>query len=162
MSAKAFREREIHLSCQLASVTIGRHFVRDTLLAWDLERLVEDAELGVSELVANAVRYAQTEVTLTICVGDHATFSVVDRNPMLRRPVPRVPDDLLAESGRGLRIVAAVAADWGIEAQPRGKSIWFTLPLPDSSILDAEVHAFAQPSESRIEAPTDSRTAVVG
>ncbi len=163
MNSKAFREREIHLSCRLASVTIGRHFVRDTLLHWDLGRLVEDAELGVSELVANAVRYARTEVTLTICAGEHVTFSVVDRNPTLRRPVPRVPEDVLAESGRGLRIVAAVAHDWGIEAQAGGKSIWFTLPLPDVTTADATMHSITPaPRAPRPEAPADSWTAVLG
>src|SRR5690349_14646419 len=115
------RERELVLSCTLGSVTVARHFVRDTLLWWDLERLVEDAELGVSELVANAVRYAQTDVTLRICVDREMTVEVVDREPVLRRPMHGGPDNPLAESGRGLRIVAAVADDWGIEMRAGGK-----------------------------------------
>src|SRR3954467_2222403 len=101
-SGKPIRRRELGLSCRLASVTQGRHFVRNTLLDWDLARLVEDAELGASELIANAVRYARPEVPLTIWAGDEVTVVVTDRDPMLHRPIQHVGHDLLAESGRGL------------------------------------------------------------
>jgi anti-sigma regulatory factor (Ser/Thr protein kinase) len=111
-SGASARERELLLTCELASVRTGRHFVRDTLLEWNLARLVEDAELGVSELVANAVRYAKTEVLIQLSAGSQVTIAVVDRDPVLHRPVRPAQDDLLAESGRGLRIVAAVADDW--------------------------------------------------
>ena len=159
------RRRELTLSCQLASVTEGRHFVRDTLLGWDLARLVEDAELGVSELIANAVRYARTDVTLIISVGDEVRVSVTDRDPMLHRPIRHLSHDVLAESGRGLRIVATVADDWGIESKPGGKSIWFTLGLPDASVADAELHDLMQPAVVRLDRVGDRpgpESAVVG
>lgn len=133
----AVLSREIRLPCELVSVTTARHFVRDTLLEWQLPRLVEDAELGVSELVANAVRHARTELTMTISVDGVATVMVSDSNPQLHRPVVR--SDVLGENGRGLQIVAAIATDWGVEVVPGGKSIWFSLTLPDPQTADAEL-----------------------
>jgi anti-sigma regulatory factor (Ser/Thr protein kinase) len=138
-------ERELALSCQLSSVTTGRHFIREVLLEWNLPRLVEDAELGVSELIANAVRYARTDVTLRITVAERVTIWVRDHDPMLRRPIsPRV--DELAESGRGLRIVATVSDDWGIQGYADGKAIWFTLELPDRRTADAELVTLGRPA----------------
>lgn len=160
----ARQERELRLSCRLESVTTGRHFVRDTLLDWDLARLVEDAELGVSELVANAVRYAKTDVTLRISAGADVTITVIDSEPRLRRPFHHAVDDPYAESGRGLRIVAAVADDWGIEARSGGKAVWFSLALPDRSVADAELVSFAQHSDAagRRPGPLTGPRAAVG
>jgi len=128
---------DLTLSCELRSVTAARHFVRDLLLGWRLERLVEDAELGVTELVANAVKHARTELRLQVTVADGVTFSVTDGHPALHSPVGPALSDALAESGRGLQIIAAVSCDWGVLALPEGKCIWFSLPLPDSATLDA-------------------------
>jgi anti-sigma regulatory factor (Ser/Thr protein kinase) len=133
----AARSAELTLRCELRSVTVARHFVRDQLLAWRLERLVEDAELGVTELVANAVKHARTDLRLELTVDAGATFSVTDGHPVLRSPVGPAHSDALAESGRGLQIIAAIADDWGIRAMAEGKQVWFTLPLPDLATLDA-------------------------
>lgn len=134
-------ERELHLPQELSSVTLARHFVRDVLVGWDLEPLVEDAELGTSELVANAVRHAGTDLVLTVRVDGLVTIAIHDGHPELRRPV--VADaGFLAEHGRGLHIVAAISHDWGITAAANGKIVWFNLALPDSAGPDADVLTF--------------------
>lgn len=162
-SGTSVRERERLLSCRLDSVRDGRHFVRDTLVEWDLARLVEDAELGTSELVANAVRYAQTEVLIRVSAGTELTIAVVDADPALHRPLYGTPDDLLAESGRGLRIIAAVADDWGIEARLGGKSVWFSLTLPDRATANADLHSIHEASARGARTQqSESRTAGVG
>lgn len=147
------------LACELRSVTIARHLVRDQLLRWRLERLVEDAELGVTELVANAVKHARTDLRLQVVVDDSATFSVTDGHPALRSPVGRAYGDALAESGRGLQIIAAIADDWGIRALPSGKEVWFSLPLPDLATLDATYYTLA---DHRVLAQADRASAVLG
>ena len=74
-----------------------------------------------------------------------------------------IRDDELAESGRGLRIVATVSDDWGIEARADGKAIWFTLALPDRSTADAELVALTSGSfPDKQEEQSGSRTANVG
>lgn len=131
-------ERTLDLPEHLSSVTRARHFVRDVLLGWDLEGLVEDAQLGTSELVANAIRHAGTDLVLTIRVDGVVTISIQDGQPELRRPVI-ADSDFLAENGRGLHIVAAIAHDWGITTAANGKVVWFNLSLPESGEAGADV-----------------------
>lgn len=131
-------ERSITLAAELRSVTVARHFARDVVIAWELEQFVDDVQLGTSELVANAVRHAGTELTLTLRRDHMLTVEVRDGHPVLHQPFsPHL--DLTAESGRGLQIVAAISDDWGIASVPAGKSIWFSMTLPERRNSDADV-----------------------
>lgn len=135
-------ERSITLAAQLSSVTTGRHFARDVVNEWGLEQFVDDVQLGTSELVANAVRHAGTEVTLTLRKDIALIIEVVDGHRELHRPFsPHL--DLAAENGRGLQIVAAISDDWGISSVDGGKCIWFSLELPERAGLDADVFSLA-------------------
>ena len=130
--------RQLILPAELSSVREARRFVRDTAIEWLLDALIDDVQLGVSELVTNAVRHAQTDVVLTVRLSDKLIVEVQDSDPELRHPA--VPNkDPLATSGRGLQIVSAVSADWGVRSVPQGKVVWFALPLPDNARLDADV-----------------------
>lgn len=152
-------ERELHLPEHLSSVTRARHFVRDVLLGWDLEALVEDAELGTSELVANAIRHAGTDLVLTIRVDALVTIAIQDGQPELRRPV--IADaDFLAENGRGLHIVAAICHDWGITTAANGKIVWFNLALPESAGDDADVFSIDLRRRSSTRAETEQMRGV--
>lgn len=137
-----FLERELHLPEDLPSVTRARHFVRDVLVGWDLEALVDDAQLGTTELVANAIRHAGTDLVLTIRVDGVVTIAIQDGEPELRRPVI-ADSDFLAENGRGLHIVAAISHDWGITTAANGKVVWFNLALPESATDDADLLSMA-------------------
>lgn len=149
-------EQVLDLPCQPASVTRARHYVRDLLLEWGLPRLAEDAQLGTSELVANAVRHAGTDLQMTVRRGDCVTISIRDGIPQLRRPAPR-EENHLAESGRGLHIVAAISSDWGVLMAAGGKVVWFSLALPDESTSDADVLPMAGRRSGRV--PADRGTA---
>jgi hypothetical protein len=72
------------------------------------------------------------------------TIAIHDGHPELRRPV--IADaGYLAENGRGLHMVAAIADDWGITTAVNGKIVWFNLALPATEGHDADVLAFAKP-----------------
>ncbi|CAG6397380.1 ATP-binding protein [Streptomyces cocklensis] len=112
-----------------ASVARARHAVAEVL-----PRQLH-AELGLitSELVTNAVRYgagADDLVELVLWPADgHYWLAVSD--PGDGKPVldHRPPPD--AESGRGLLLVDALAAAWGVVQRPyRGKSVVAGLALP--------------------------------
>ncbi len=101
--------------------------------AWLPRAVLEDARLLVSELVGNAVRYGEEEITLRLRpnppgIGVAVTDSG-EEMPTLPdgRPDPTVP------SGRGLLIVAAVASRWGIDRAEvgSGKTVWFDLQFDD-------------------------------
>ncbi|HET9059011.1 MAG TPA: ATP-binding protein [Acidimicrobiales bacterium] len=129
---------QLHLPCRLSSVKLGRHFARDVLAAAGLVELCDTAQLGTSELVANAVRHAGTDILLTVSLSNAVTISIEDHQPELRRPMPPRSDEL-GESGRGLHIVAAVSQDWGVRSIAGGKVIWFTLSLPQAGAPDARM-----------------------
>lgn len=151
--------RTMELPCDLKSVTVARHFVRDSLLEWGLPQLADDGQLGVSELVANAVRHARTSIELTIELDGGVRLAVRDRHPELRRPSLGTQVDAFAENGRGLQLVAAISQDWGISARGDGKVIWFVLSAPDSTAPDAhlyELDGYRPAAGEGHTVPTDS------
>jgi phosphoserine phosphatase RsbU/P len=93
-----------------------------------LVQLIADAELLTAELVANAVEHAGTTITVHVSATESSlTVRVTDDNARPVIAAPRPPTDTTA-GGRGLRVVDAVAGDWGTDHQPGGKSVWFRLP----------------------------------
>ncbi|MGN6299649.1 MAG: ATP-binding protein [Angustibacter sp.] len=118
---------ELSLPPEVVSVTRARHYVRDTLTALGVPDCADDAQLAVSELIANAVKHARTPLVLELTADDeHLTVTVADGE---RELASQVQQHALAESGRGLRIVAAIASEWGVEPREGGKALWFRLPL---------------------------------
>ncbi len=90
--------------------------------------LVEDAQLLVSEIVANAVLYGRPDVVLRVRIDPPGIgVTVTDTGAALptlsQRPDPAQP------CGRGLLIVDALASAWGVvpEEPPPGKAVWFQL-----------------------------------
>ena len=81
--------------------------------------------------MTNAVRYAATPITIVVSLVDGiAEVAVTDREPVAGRvhfdaPAPDLDPDALAEGGRGLAIVAALADDCGVVQLPDGKRVWF-------------------------------------
>ncbi|MGW2568058.1 SpoIIE family protein phosphatase [Streptomyces sp. NPDC001537] len=106
----------------------ARTVVSEQLHEWGLARLVPTAELLVSELVTNAVRHSHSRpVELRLVRGDTLLCEVDDDDhdlPTLRSAGPE------EESGRGLRVVTALAREWGTSRTKAGKTVWFELTLP--------------------------------
>ncbi|MET9128222.1 SpoIIE family protein phosphatase [Streptomyces antibioticus] len=117
------------------SVGRAREFARGQLLSWDLEPLVDTTELLVSELVTNALRYGEGEIRLRLLLDRTLVCEVWDAG--LVQPRRRRARDT-DEGGRGLQLVGLLSAAWGSRRTPRGKTVWFELPLPDgqSGLMD--------------------------
>ena len=103
-----------------------RHFVRDQLVEWDLQALVDVAELLVSEVVTNSIRHALAGGWVSVARGpDRVRVEVTDTGggvPTPRQAEPHEP------TGRGLAIVDALADRWGVEEPSgQGKTVWFEL-----------------------------------
>jgi anti-sigma regulatory factor (Ser/Thr protein kinase) len=79
--------------------------------------------LIVSELVTNAVEYGATPIELRLEHSDGVvTIEVTDGRT---GPQPQMRGaDRTAPSGRGLRIVAALAREWGVRTTATGKVVW--------------------------------------
>ena len=110
------------------SVAVARRHVRQVLTRLGAQVLEESAELGVSELVTNAILHAQTPFTLTVRVllGGRVRIDVTDSSPS---PVQLRHFGVAASTGRGLQLVASTSSAWGIEElapqQGPGKTVWF-------------------------------------
>ena len=103
----------------------ARRYVRDVLRHHPPAQ-VDAVELMVSELATNSVKHAHSDFKVSIDdAGGEIRVEVRDTGrgqPVLRSPAPLEP------SGRGLRIVEALARAWGTVDSPHGKSMWLTLP----------------------------------
>ncbi|MFE7932739.1 SpoIIE family protein phosphatase [Streptomyces sp. NPDC057456] len=117
------------------SVGRAREHARGQLLSWGLEPLVDTTELLVSELVTNALRYGEGEIRLRLLLDRTLVCEVWDAG--LVQPRRRRARDT-DEGGRGLQLVGLLSAAWGSRRTPRGKTVWFELPLPDGETVLAD------------------------
>ncbi|MCY0916843.1 MULTISPECIES: ATP-binding protein [unclassified Streptomyces] len=117
---------------------LGRRFALLTLHDWGIphrSELSDDAALLVAELAGNAVthgrvpgrdfelRMALLEGVLRIEVSDARAGGRPAVSPYVHH----------AEGGHGLRLVAAVAHDWGVVSRTVGKTVWAELVTPTSA-----------------------------
>ncbi|MEU6483674.1 ATP-binding protein [Streptomyces sp. NPDC046887] len=112
---------------QPESAAAARRLLRTACAVWALDDLAEDGTLIVSELVANAVRHARRE-SIRVVVERTAprTVRVAVADFSHVRPELRTPKDD-EEGGRGLALVAVMAADWGTDMRRWGKIVWADL-----------------------------------
>jgi serine phosphatase RsbU (regulator of sigma subunit)/anti-sigma regulatory factor (Ser/Thr protein kinase) len=115
------------LSAELTSARRARSLIRRPLRKWGLTELLPLAELLVSELVTNAVRYAQGKIGLRLVLEGGLVCEVTDDSAAL--PRLRHADDS-DERGRGLQVVSQLAQRWGARRAASGKVVWCELPLP--------------------------------
>lgn len=112
------------------SVPVARHLVLELLHSWRAPHDVDDAALLVTELVANVVDHVGGDGLLTlelVLAEDWLRIAVVDGSGV--RPVIRQLDTGNPR-GRGMRLVAAIADQWGAEDHHGGKRVWFELRPP--------------------------------
>ena len=109
-----------------AAVAVARALVSQQLTTWALADTVLTAELVVSELVTNAIRYGSPPIVLRL-IREHTLICEVSdtssTQPRLRRA--RWND----EGGRGLFLIAQMTDRWGSRYTPTGKTIWTEQPL---------------------------------
>jgi hypothetical protein len=113
------------------SAHIARDFIRTTLTERAALERIDDIAVTVSELLSNALRYGrppdgeELQPALWLAYWDRwscAVCGVTDENDQV--PVP-VEAGELAESGRGLQVVAALSDSWGWNPRADGgKVVW--------------------------------------
>ena len=117
----------VELPVDPASPATARHVVGELLGAWGLARFRDDAALIISELVTNTYLHTpmadSVELEL-IGSADSVRLSLADGSTI--KPVIRELDSD-RPSGRGLRLVEALASRWGSEEYRGGKRVWVEL-----------------------------------
>ncbi|MFB6552169.1 ATP-binding protein [Streptomyces sp. NPDC056405] len=116
------------------SAALARLAARTTMKCWGLpEDLTADAELIACELFTNAIRHSGSRnaqepghcrLTLEHPAPDAVRIEISDSS--MTWPAKREPGED-ETGGRGLILVAALAADWGATRCPGGKSVWALL-----------------------------------
>ncbi len=138
-----------------ASVQRARRWVSEALTVLGRGDLVDSAELGVSELVTNAILHAAPPIAVRVRgTRAHPRVEVQDHSQHPPKINTEMTDDehLLSTIGRGLGIVALYSATWGSDVAVDGKTVWFE-PSSDESNpgpLAGEVFDFAQYVERRV------------
>ncbi|MBA0052716.1 ATP-binding protein [Streptomyces sp. AJS327] len=110
-----------------AGVGTARRTVREDLLAHGTpDSVVDDAILILSELLSNSCRHARpldaresVHVAWSQDTRGDITISVTDGGGPTR-PLPATPS-VSARGGRGLAIITALARDWGVTEEARGR-----------------------------------------
>ncbi|NBE50364.1 SpoIIE family protein phosphatase [Streptomyces boluensis] len=120
---------EWELPAERVAAGRARDLATRQLHRWGLEDLSFATELVVSELVTNAVRYAEGPIQVRLIRDRTLLCEVADRghtSPHLRHSGEE------DEGGRGLFIVAQLVQRWGTRYTRSGKTIWTEQALPET------------------------------
>ena len=117
-----------------ASARAARRFVRDVIRAWGCDDVVDEVVLLTDELVTNVILHARTDIEQHARI-ERGVVRVEVRDGSPQQPVPRDAAD--ADTGRGLAMVDALSAAWGVDEGPSEKTVWFEVPsTPYSEVGD--------------------------
>ncbi len=121
-------KQPLPLTPEPQSVKKARQWVSDVLERLGRNDLVDSAELGVSELVTNAILHADPPISVRVRgTRDHPRVEVHDRSQHPPEVNVDMADEekLLSTIGRGLGIVALYSSTWGSDIRADGKTVWF-------------------------------------
>ena len=146
-------KRSLVLPASPPSVKLARSWVSKVLEEIGREDLVDSAQLGVSELVTNALIHSRPPLSVRVRgTVDHPRIEVVDSSPVPPQRAPMAPeiDDVderhVTTFGRGLDLVAMMSSRWGSDLahDGRSKSVWFepTGELQGEARHEGEIFAF--------------------
>lgn len=143
------------------SVRRARVWVVSELTKIGRDDLVDGAELGVSELVTNAILHADPPIVVRMGgTATHPRVEVHDSSPVPPRTRSMTDQErLLATVGRGLGIVAMFSTTWGAEVSSQGKVVWFEPAADATPELD---EAQARGEVFDLSELVDERLATVG
>ncbi|MFI6547438.1 ATP-binding protein [Streptomyces prunicolor] len=112
-----------------AEVRLLRKAVVMQLSRWGAPVAVDEAELLVTELATNVLKHVGEGTSATLILewrGERLRLEVHDKS----QAMPSLNSaDCDEECGRGLHLLAALAADWGTVLTAVGKAVWCEIPL---------------------------------
>ena len=120
-------EARTSFRADVGNAAAARRFVADVLTQRGFSNHgIESAVLATSEAVTNAIVHAGTTVGVVV-VADALMARIEVHDGVTTPPAP-VEAGVSDVSGRGLRVIEAVAEAWGVERRPDGgKAVWFEL-----------------------------------
>jgi anti-sigma regulatory factor (Ser/Thr protein kinase) len=105
----------------------ARRFLHQAICPVHAASVLEGAELLVSELVTNGVRYGSPPISVQVsCDGSAGLRVIVTDGDTHGVPRQRQVGSG-EESGRGLALIDYISDDWGVEPRQDGKAVWFSI-----------------------------------
>lgn len=146
-------EASLTLPAELKSVSQARRFLRDALERWNVTGFELAAPQVLTELVTNAALHARSAYTVHLRAEPEAVLiEVTDSSPAL--PQAR-HYGTGATTGRGIALVEALSAAWGVQSSPTGKTVWCRVrsddELPDFADDSDDEGADVRPITGRTE-----------
>jgi serine/threonine-protein kinase RsbW len=126
-----------------ASAGYVRAVLRDDLAV--LPELVrEEVALIATELLGNAVLHARAlddgQVAIAWGVGEYGVEISVTDGGSPTQPLMVAEPGSTDTRGRGLSIVATLAARWGVEQHDSSTTVWAVVPLTNREWIDRELN----------------------
>jgi hypothetical protein len=117
-----------------SSVKLARLMVRAALWDWQIDHLADTAQLIMSELVSNAIKFGNGAEAL-VCPGgglgtETLVIEVTDDNP---EPPTIIDADSDDENHRGMFLVDALSSKWGVDLLECGKIVWARLEYGETA-----------------------------
>ncbi|MFF3716819.1 ATP-binding protein [Streptomyces prasinus] len=112
-----------------AEVRLLRRAAAAQLDQWGMPAAGDEAGLLVTELATNVIKHVGEGTLATLILEwkrERLRVEMHDKSSAL--PAPRGAD-CDAECGRGLHLIAAMAADWGTVVTALGKAVWCEIAL---------------------------------
>ncbi|GGK01175.1 hypothetical protein GCM10010123_33940 [Pilimelia anulata] len=126
MSTTPDTELRIRLLPAVGAARRARELITEACARNELAALAGPACTVATELVNNAVVHAQTPLELVVELRtDGLNIAVHDGSPQL--PKPRLAQTPAIPGGRGMIMVEALSARWGVDPTPTGKVVWALL-----------------------------------
>lgn len=139
----------LRLEADPACAVRARRFAVGALKRWGLDRFDQAVALCTTELATNAVLHSRRPFTVAIRpAASGVRIDLQDERPdLLPQLFPFEMDPLASgTTGRGLRVVASLAARWGFFTTEEAKTVWVELQ-------DGEADSPAAPTIQLTERP---------
>lgn len=115
------------------SVSYARRLVDDTLGAG--HPAADDLRMCISEAFTNSVLHSTSrnggKVTLTLAAERGSVIAEVTDDGADEKP--HLANDPAGIHGRGMHIIDALAAEWGIDVEEDRTTIWMRFPAPTAT-----------------------------
>jgi anti-sigma regulatory factor (Ser/Thr protein kinase) len=112
-----------------AEMRLLRKAAAKQLSQWGVSAATDETELLVTELATNVLKHVGEGVSATLILewkGERLRLEVHDKSQV----VPRLRSTGCAEEcGRGLHLLATLAADWGTVLTAVGKAVWCEISI---------------------------------
>jgi anti-sigma regulatory factor (Ser/Thr protein kinase) len=119
---------DLAFTAEPTEVAALRRAMRLHMGIWGLHEIVDEAQLCVSELVSNVITHVGPGTPATLAVSMNGVHLRIEVHDPDTRALPTLLDaNVDSEGGRGMALVDAVAARWGVQLRLDRKITWCEL-----------------------------------